>query len=165
VPGASGGGLPKWVAPHWQAFGEARRRGERVSLEDFAEEALVTLSTLPCWQGLPPEEIHERIAYLLESIERQHAERRQAEGKGVLGAKAVRRRHPHSRPEKLKRSPAPRFHAATKKAWQALADAYREFLAAFREAAELLKLGDPEPGFPPGSFPSGMPYVPHQAPG
>jgi len=30
------------------AFGEARRRGERVSLEDFAERELVTLSTLPC---------------------------------------------------------------------------------------------------------------------
>jgi len=147
------------------AFGEARRRGERVSLEDFAERELVTLSTLPCWQGLSPEEIRERIAYLLESIERQHAERRRAEGKGVLGAKAVCRRHPHSRPEKLKRSPAPRFHATTKEARRALADAYREFMAAFHEAAELLKLADPEPGFPPGSFPPGMPYVPHQAPG
>jgi len=36
------------------------------------------LSTLSCWQGLSPDEIRERIAYLLESIERQHAER--AEG-------------------------------------------------------------------------------------
>jgi len=120
------------------AYGEARRRGERVSLEDFAEREIVTLSTLPCWQGLSPEEIRKRIVYLLDSIERQHAERRRVEGKGVLGAKAVRRRHPHSKPEKLKRSPAPRFHAATKAAWQALADAYREFMAAFREAAELL---------------------------
>jgi len=37
-------------------------------------------------------------------------------------------------------------------------------MAAFCEAAELLKLGDPHPGFPPGSFPPSMPYVPHQAP-
>ena len=147
------------------AFGEARRRGERVALEDFAEQEVVTLSTLPCWQGLSPEEIRERIAYLLESIERQHAERRQAEGKGVLGAKAVCRRHPHSRPKKLKRSPAPRFHAATKEARRALADAYRDFITAFREAAELLRLGRDDPDFPPGSFPPSMPYVPHQAPG
>jgi len=84
-----------------------RRRGERVPLGDFAEQEIVTLSPLPCWQGLSPEEIRERIAELVGSIERQHAERRRAEGKGVLGAKAVRRRHPHSKPEKLRRSPAP----------------------------------------------------------
>jgi len=76
------------------AFGEARRRGQRVTLEDFAERELVTLSALPCWQGLSPQEIGERIAYLLESIERQHAERPRVEDKGVLGAKAVRRRLP-----------------------------------------------------------------------
>jgi len=64
------------------AYGEARRRGERVCLEDFAERELVTLSTLPCWQGLTPEEIRERIAYLLYSIERQPGSpiRRYAQG-------------------------------------------------------------------------------------
>jgi len=132
-----------------------------VSQEDAATRRPVTFASIVGSSSEAPG----TPLVLLEFIERQHADRRRAEGKGVLGAKAVRRRHPHSRPEKLKHSPAPRFHAATKEARRALADAYREFMAAFREAAELLKIGDPEPGFPPGSFPPGMPYVPHQAPG
>jgi hypothetical protein len=147
------------------ALYEARRRGEQVDLEDFAETETVTLSPLPCWQGLSEEEIHERLVVLIQTIERENAERRRAEGKGVLGVKAIRRRHPHDKPKKLQRSPAPRFHAATKEARRRLREAYREFAAAFRDAAELLRLGSLKPRFPAGSFPPGMPYVPHQAPG
>jgi hypothetical protein len=147
------------------AFYEARRQEKRAALEEFAEVERVHLTPIPCWQGLSDDELREWLADLLESIEREHAERRRREGKSVLGAKAVCRRHPHDRPKKLKRSPAPRFHAATKDAWLRLRDAYNEFAAHFREAAELLKLGHPEPDFPEGSFPPGMPYVPHQAPG
>ena len=83
----------------------------------------------------------------------------------MLGIKAIRRRHPHERPEKLRRSPAPRFHAATRDGWQRLGDAYREFAAAFRDAAEFLRQGAADVRFPAGSFPPGMAYVPHQAPG
>ncbi len=147
------------------ALYEARARGERLDLEDVAETEPVTLSPLPCWQGLADEEVQELVANLIGTIERENDARRRAEGQGVLGVKAIRRRHPHERPEKLSRSPAPRFHAATREARQWLRDAYREFAVAFREAAELLRLGVPLPRFPAGSFPPGMPYVPHQAPG
>ena len=147
------------------ALYEARRRGKRLDLDDVAEAETVTLSPIPCWQGLSEDELRERLAALVETIERENAERRRAEGKSILGVKAVRRQDPQECPKKLKRSPAPRFHAATKEAWRHLRDAYNRFAAAFREAADRLKEGDLESEFPPGSFPPSQPYVPHQAPG
>ncbi len=144
---------------------EARCRGEQLALEDVAEKESVTLSLLPCWQGLPDKEAQEFVADLIETIERDNDERRRAEGQGVLGVKAISRRHPHERPDKLRRSPAPRFHAATREGLKRLRDAYRQVAEAFRDAAEILRLGVRRPRFPAGSFPPGMPYVPHQAPG
>ena len=84
------------------ALYEARCRGERVELEAFAEPETVTLSPLPCWQGLPLEEIRELLVGLIETIEQENDARRRAGGQGVLGVKAIRRRHPHERPKKLR---------------------------------------------------------------
>lgn len=63
------------------------------------------------------------------------------------------------RPEKLDRSPAPRFHAYTREAWFLLWEAYSWFAAAFRTAAAKLKAGDRAAPFPTGSFPPALPYV------
>ena len=147
------------------ALYRARLRNRKVRLADFAEPETVHLSPLPCWQGLPECEIRARIAALIHVIERENHERRRSTGKGVLGVGKIRRRNPLDRPKKIDRSAAPRFHTATKKAWLRLRDAYNEFHAEFRKAAELVKNGSADPRFPPGSFPPGMPYVPHQAPG
>ncbi len=147
------------------AFYEARCRGERVDLEDFAEPETVTLSPIPCWRGLADTEVKQLLSNLIKTIERENDARRTAEGRGVLGVKAIRRRSPHERQERLSRSPAPRFHAATREGWRRLRDAYREFVAAFRGAAELLRLGATDVRFPAGSFPPGLSYIPHQAPG
>lgn len=145
------------------ALYEAQVRGERLEIEDVAKPEIVTLSPLPCWKGLPEDEVRELVANLIETIERENDARRRAEGQGVLGVKAIRRRDPHERPEKLARSPAPRFHAASREAWERLREAYREFVAAFRDATELLRLGVPRPRFPEGCFPPGLPYVLHPA--
>ena len=64
-----------------------------------------------------------------------------------------------SRPKKLKKSPAPLFHAASKAMRQYLWEGYAWFVAAYRTAAEKLQLGDPDPRFPIGSFPPAMPFV------
>ena len=42
---------------------------------------------------------------------------------------------------------------------KSLREAYGLFLAAFRDAAELLKSGDRSARFPIGSFPPGLPFV------
>ena len=140
----------------------SRRRGGAI-LEDVAEPETVVLSPLPCWKDLPETEVRERVAALVEAIDHEAAERRKAEGTGVLGPRRVRKCDPHARPKKrLEKSPAPRFHVASQEAWNELRDAYDEFVARFREAAECLKRGLHVP-FPPGSFPPGAPFVPHAA--
>lgn len=74
-------------------------------------------------------------------------------GREPFGAAAILRQHPHTCPNKSKKSPAPHFHAATKAAREALRKAYGLFLAAFREAVERLKSGDRTATFPNGCFP------------
>ena len=76
-----------------------------------------------------------------------------------LGREAILAQHPHSRPKKIKKSPAPRFHAATKARRRELYEGYAWFVAAFRTAAEKLKAGDPAPPFPRGCFPPALPFV------
>jgi hypothetical protein len=55
-------------------------------------------------------------------------------GMEPAGPEAILRQSPFERPKKSKKSPAPRFHAFTRKALRELYEAYRWFVAAFREA-------------------------------
>ena len=75
-----------------------------------------------------------------------------------LGAEAVCRRHPHARPNRLAKSPKPYFHA-TKATFRALMGGLREFVAAYRLAAERLADGDKNVQFPENCFPPGLPFV------
>ena len=59
---------------------------------------------------------------------------------------------PHGAPETLKKSPAPLFHAASRKIRQELYEAYKYFVAAFQDAAARLRAGEMEVLFPPGCF-------------
>ena len=99
------------------------------------------------------------IAGLIQEIDAEAAAERKRTGREPLGAATVLRQHPHTCPNKTKKSPAPRFHAASKTAREAFRTAYGFFLAAFREAAERLKAGDRLARFPNGCFPPGLPFV------
>jgi hypothetical protein len=80
-----------------------------------------------------------------------------------LGEKKIRAQHPHDRPRVSKRSPAPRVHATTAEARLAMQSAYREFVAAYCEAAQRLREGL-EASFPGGCFPPAGPYEPRAGP-
>ena len=86
----------------------------------------------------------------------------QAFGKvdGIFHLAAVLAHDPGTRPQKLKKGPAPRFHAATAEMRRLLWEAYAEFVAKFRDAAEKLRAGDRNAVFPPGCFPPALPFVP-----
>lgn len=73
---------------------ELERRVRKPSQEEVAQAETVALSPLPCWEGLPEEEIRENVAALVEAIEIEAAERRAAEGRRVVGASRVRRTPP-----------------------------------------------------------------------
>ena len=99
------------------------------------------------------------MAALVEEIEAEAKAIRREKGLPVLGVKAVLQQRPHKEPNRTKRSPAPRFHAASKAVRNGLREMYGLFLAAFRDAAEQLKAGDRSARFPIGSFPPGLPFV------
>jgi hypothetical protein len=85
--------------------------------------------------------------------------RRKRTGAIPLGGAAVLKQEPLERPKKIKKSPAPLFHAASKRVRDDLRAAYFAFFAAFREAAEQLRSGVLPVVFPAGSFPPALPFV------
>ena len=137
----------------------ARLRGERFTRYQYATQETVALSPLPCWRYLSAEQYRERVAGLVQQIESEAAAERKRTGIQPLGAAAIMRQHPHTWPNKTKRSPSPGFHAATKAARRELWEAYAKFVAAFREASEALRSGTRAAHFPLGSFPPGLPFV------
>jgi hypothetical protein len=137
----------------------ARLRGKEPGEREFTRPEQVELSQLPCWKHLAPEKYQCRIAEIVRKIEDTAAAARQESQIEPLGADEVWAQNPETRPKKLKKSPAPFVHAATKAARKAMWEAYVSFVAAFREAAEKLKAGDRNAIFPIGSFPPRLPFV------
>jgi len=147
---------------HWfnrsQEYG-ARQRGESFHRRKFATEYTLELAQLPCWAHLSPEQYRKRIAEIVADIEAQAAAMREALGRPALGPAAIRAQRRHDRPAKPKKSPAPLFHAASKRVRLELYRAYGEFLGAFRAAADKLREGVRDIAFPAGSFPPALPWV------
>jgi len=77
--------------PHVQGTQKysALRRGEEYERDCFATRETVTLSPLPCWEHLPPEEQKKKIAGLVRGIEEEAAAQREATGKPVLGPRRL----------------------------------------------------------------------------
>ncbi|HEX3530195.1 MAG TPA: hypothetical protein VH988_24305 [Thermoanaerobaculia bacterium] len=141
-----------------QEYG-ARHRGEEYERDRFATRETVTLSPLPCWEHLSPEDQKENVAELVREIEEEAAAQREATGKTVLGRAEVLKQHPHQRPNRPKKSYASLVHAASRKVRLALYEGYRVFVAAYREAADRWRAGERGVIFSVGSFPPALPFV------
>ena len=137
---------------------EARRRGEAYSKYTHATEESFELAPLPCWRELRPEDRRAKVRELVREIEEETRARLEEQGRSPMGRKRILRQHPHSKPVKSSRSPAPRFHAATAGARKSLELDFLEFRLWYREAAEKLKNGELTVAFPPGCFPPGLPF-------
>ena len=137
----------------------ARRKGEDADCLRFATPETVTFSPLPCWEHLSPEAYRQRVANMAAEIEEDAAAARKRAGTEPLGAAAILAQDPVSRPKRLKKSPAPLFHAASKAMRHYFYEGFSWFVAAYRTAAEKLQRGDPDPRFPIGSFPPALPFV------
>ncbi len=136
-----------------------RRRGRAFERLRYATPYTVHLEPLPCWEHLPSDEYQQRIAEMVDDIESQAALKRQVNELSTKGPEAIRIQEPHKAPENLKRSPAPLFHAASRKVRRELYEAYKQFVAAFRDAAERLRAGEFDVLFPEGCFPPALPWV------
>ena len=137
----------------------ARNRGQSFGAFQFASPETVVLEPLPCWSDLPKESVRERVAQLVEKIESAAAKVREETRIQPLDANEIRAQHPHHRPARSKKSPAPLFHAFRRRVRRELYEAYHQFAQAFRIAAEKLKAGDRHAQFPLGSFPPPLPFV------
>ncbi|HEX7184587.1 MAG TPA: transposase [Thermoanaerobaculia bacterium] len=129
----------------------ARLRREDFDRLKYATREELLLEPLACWEHLSPETRRKRIADLVQGIEEEAAAEREKTGVSPPGPAAVCAKHPHDRPNKLKKSPAPLFHAATRRVRNELYQMYAAFVAAFRDAAEKLRAGDLTAAFPPGA--------------
>jgi hypothetical protein len=108
---------------------------------------------------VPGERWEQCIAEIVADIESQAALSRHIHDRPAKGPENILAQEPHSAPETLKKSPAPLFHAASRKVRQGLYEAYKYFVAAFQDAAVRLRAGEVEVLFPPGSFPPASPWV------
>jgi hypothetical protein len=126
-------------------------KGRKSDPDRFTEPETLTLVPLPCWKHLSPEAYRARIASLIQQIEADTATQREACGRQPLGADAILRQEPRTEPNRTKKSPAPRFHAVRKWVRKELYQTYTLFVQAYREAAELLRLGNRNAPFPPGA--------------
>jgi hypothetical protein len=134
----------------------ARQRRQSFHRLTYAEKESVELQPLPCWEHLSPGEYRKRVTDLVEQVEAKAREERGTFEEEVLPLAA---KHPHERPARLEKSPAPAFHAASREVRERFYDMYKAFVGLFREAAEKLKAGDRLAVFPRGSFPPRSPFV------
>jgi hypothetical protein len=137
----------------------ARQRRESTDERHFTDNEVLELVPLPCWAGVPTHQRQTRVRALVHEIEAETESRHQQNGTEPLGPRAILREQPHAAPDQVDRSPAPRFHAATRRAHRELHTAYSWFLAAYREAVEDARSGVRQAVFPAGCFPPALAFV------
>ncbi len=144
-----------------QEYAARQLRGEEdVREEQFATEERLVFSPLPCWAHLSEAEQRRQVADLISEIEEEGQQERQRTGKRSSGVEQILNADPHYRPEKVEKSPKPRFHALTPEVFELLRQAWSEVIAAFREASARLLSGERQVEFPEGTFPPHLPFVP-----
>ncbi|HEY0510499.1 MAG TPA: transposase, partial [Thermoanaerobaculia bacterium] len=110
----------------------ARRKGKDTDPLKHATSETATFSPLPCWKHLFPEAYRERVANMAVEIEEDAAAARKRTGAEPLGVAAILAQDPVSRPKRIKKSPAPLFHAAGQVMRHYLYEGFSWFVAAYR---------------------------------
>jgi hypothetical protein len=88
-----------------------RKAGEPpVQENDFKTAEFVELTPLPCLANLGAMQHRDFIEGLIERVVAEAAAKREEKGTMVLGAARLQRQNPHIQPNRVKKSPAPRFH-------------------------------------------------------
>ena len=143
---------------------EAERSGKDCNPTTFRETYRLTFDPLPCWANLDPSAYQTRVESLLRDVEAEAKEACERRGLEPLGLDKILRQSPQALPNRVKKSPAPLVHAASKAVRKILRDGYRVFLGAYRIAAEKLRSGDRSAEFPVGCFPPALPFVEERLP-
>ena len=145
------------------AIWNARQRGETLSANKRITREMLELSPLPAWESRSSRQRIAAARELVAAIERKGREARAASGSQPFGERAIHAQDPHDRPRASNSSPSPIAHAATVEGWLAMKIAYREFVCAYREAAQRWKVGL-DAAFPAGCFPPRGPFLARAGP-
>jgi REP element-mobilizing transposase RayT len=129
----------------------ARRKGETVDRLRYTTPETVTFSPLPCWKDLSPEAYRQRVANMATEIEEDAAAARKRTGGEPLGVAAILAQDPTSRPKRLKKSPAPLFHAASQAMRHYFYEGFSWFVAAYRTRPRSSRRETPTRVFPSGA--------------
>ncbi len=136
-----------------------RKAGEPpIQENDYKTAEVLELTPLPCLADLGAAQHREFIEGLIDKVVAEAAAGREAKGTMVLGAARLQTQNPHTQPNRITKSPAPRFHAFSVAVLKALGEAYSAFVAAYRIASEKLRRGDRGALFPEGCFPPALPF-------
>ena len=138
----------------------ARQRGDSVPKMRFAERVALRLTPIPSWQHLTEHQAATKLRKLLASIAEDTQQAFNAANDTPMGAQAILEQQPHARPERSKRSPAPRFHACRGYMRRRLEYAYLDFFYGYRTAVKRLRAGK-KPLWPPGVFLPSSQFVPY----
>ncbi len=141
----------------------ANRRGEKFKKRKYAIKETVTLSPLPCWKGESEKEVRARVRKMVKEITEEEAAKRKVKKLRVVGVKAIKSRDPHTRPENLKSSPAPDFHAVDPDVLLDMRKEYRDFAKQYNRRSVSLR-GEAHNAwkFPGDCFPPPLPFVPFE---
>ena len=151
----------RWV-DRTLAYAASRRR-RPLDSGAFTKMETVRLTPLPCWRSSSESDRLRALRELVEDIEKEGRVQQSRTGRPPLGRDTVLRGDPRHVPNRLRKGPAPLVHAASRAARDALREAYRRFLGAYRQAAEKLRSGALDVLFPEGAFPPALPF--RSAPG
>ncbi len=131
----------------------ARKRREQIEPDQFTTIETLRLAPLPCWEQLDPDEARARVADIVDRIATETRRRHREARTRPLGVRRILRQSPHHRPSRVARSPAPRFHAASRPTRRMLEQMYRAFRDAYRDAMESLRKLLPAVRFPSHGIP------------
>ena len=127
-------------------------RGKAFHRLEFANVETLELEPIPCYRHLSKAAYRSWVAEVITDIETETTARHRQEETVPLGATIATAISAHHRPTAPKKSWAPLFHVASKAAKRELTEAYRWFVAAYRDATKKLRQGALSAAFPPGSF-------------
>jgi hypothetical protein len=139
------------------AIYRAKSAGKEVDPKEHAIEYDVPITPLPCLSDLSEQD--RRTIYAEMRDEQCEAVRARvaATGKEPLGVERILSAHPHSRPRKSKRSPAPLCHASSRKLRTQYRDEHTAFVDAYRQASEQFRSGNLCVEFPGCCFRPSLP--------
>ena len=129
----------------------ARLKDPEVTDDAFSSTVEVKLSPLPQWEGLDANELRQKYEGLVRDVEAE-GERL---GLAFLGARRVMSEDPHASPEQPARRRAPLCHTTSVALRRAFKEAYRTFVAAYRDAVARVRTraATYDVHYPEGSFP------------